>query len=70
MALRVKVHETPLRQWIILPGENENLAWSGSRWVPIDRHSVSVGNLKAANFASARDAIAYAESVGFEVEHG
>lgn len=69
MALRVELLQNVLKFWIIAPIDNERLAWSGSRWVPIDRHGRSVGDLEAAIFATAKDAAAYAESVGFEVEH-
>jgi hypothetical protein len=66
--IRVKLRENSFYLWIIVPSDNECLAWSGSRWVPIDRHGRSVEDLEAAIFATAKDAAA--ESVEFEVEHG
>jgi hypothetical protein len=68
--VRVKLRQNISHLWIIVPTENEHLAWSGSRWVPIDRDGVSLSEVKAAHFATAEDAVAYADSVGFEIEHG
>jgi hypothetical protein len=69
--MRVKLRENSFYLWIIVPSENEHLAWSGSRWVPITSDGLPAGELqKLKNFATVKEAVAYAESLGFEVEHG
>lgn len=68
--MRIKLQHNVFQLWIIVPPENERLAWTGSHWVPIDRDGVSVGDEKVMSFAAPADAVRYAESVGFEVEHG
>jgi hypothetical protein len=69
--MRVKLRENSFHLWIIVPSENEHVAWSGSRWVPITRDGLPAGDLqKLKNFATVKEAVAYAESFGFEVEHG
>jgi hypothetical protein len=67
---RVKLRKNFSDLWFIGPSENEHLAWSGSRWVPIDRDGISASEVNAAYFASAIDAAAYAQNAGLEVEHG
>ena len=69
--MRVKLRANSLYLWIIVPSENEHLAWSGSRWIPVNRDGLPAGDLQALkNFATVEEAVAYADSVGFEVEHG
>lgn len=70
MALKVKLIQNIARLWIIAPSENQHLAWSGLRWVPIDRDGLSLSELKVAIFATAIDAAAYAQDNDFEIEHG
>lgn len=70
MALRVRLQQNISHMWIIVPSENLRLAWSGSRWVPVDRDGISASAAKVAHFEAASDAFSYAQSVGFEVEHG
>jgi hypothetical protein len=70
MALKVRIRENASLCWIIIANENQHLAWSGTRWVPITREGVARGNVKASSYATVKEAIGYAESIGFEVEHG
>jgi hypothetical protein len=70
MALKVRIREDTFLRWIIIANENQRLAWSGTRWVPITHEGVGRGNVKASSYATVKEAITYAESVGFEVEHG
>lgn len=44
--MRIKLQHNVFQLWIIVPPENERLAWTGSHWVPIDRDGVSVGDEK------------------------
>jgi hypothetical protein len=68
--VRVKLRQNLSLLWIIVSTENDGLAWAGSRWVPIDRDGISLSEVKVAHFATAEDAVAYAQSIGFEIEHG
>ena len=68
--MRVKLLQNVLHRWIIVLVENERLAWSGSRWVPIDQDGLPVGDDKLSSFTDPKEAIFYAENLGFEVQHG
>ena len=69
--MRVKLRENIVHRWIIVDSGNERLAWSGSRWGPITGDGLPAGDLQCLkNFATVEEAVAYTESVGFEVEHG
>ena len=71
LTMRVKLRENIFHRWIIIPTENERLAWSGWRWVPANRDGLPAGDLQVLkNFATVKEAVSYAESVGFEVEYG
>ena len=71
MGTTVKLRENSFYLWIIVPSDNEHPAWSGSRWVPITSEGLPVGDLQALkNFATVEEAVSYAQSAGFEVEHG
>lgn len=54
-------------RWIIVNAEQENLAWSGSRWVPVDKHGFPAGDVQVSNFDSAEHAAATAKSQGLVV---
>jgi hypothetical protein len=43
--LRVKLRENIFHPWIIIRADNENLAWSGSRWVQIDSDGMPSGDV-------------------------
>ena len=68
--MRVKLRENTFHQWIIVPSENEHIAWSGSRWVPIDSDGLAAADLQVLSSATVKEAVSYAESIGFDVEHG
>jgi hypothetical protein len=68
--MRVKLRENIYHQWIIVPSENEHIAWSGTRWVPINRDGLSASYPQALTFATVNGATSYAPTVGFEIEHG
>jgi hypothetical protein len=63
MKQRVKLARDLFDRWIIVPAHEAlpDLAWSGSRWVPIG------GPVQICNFVSRGDAETYAESAGLEV---
>lgn len=68
--MKIKLQHNAFSLWIIVPTENDHLAWNGTRWIPIDRHGMPVDGVEALSFASASEAVIYAEKVGFEIEHG
>jgi hypothetical protein len=49
-----------LGRWIIVNGEHEDLAWSGSRWVP-HYQGFPTGGVQIVNFATHEEAQAYAD---------
>jgi hypothetical protein len=63
MKQRVKLARDLSEHWIIVAAHEalSDLAWSGSRWVPIG------GPVQICTFVSRGDAETYAESAGFEV---
>ena len=69
-SLHVKVRDNVLARWIISPVENKSVAWSGTRWVPINRNGLRTGETPPLKFDTPLAAVAYAASIGFEVEHG
>jgi hypothetical protein len=56
----IRLAEDLLGRWIIVHGHYEDLAWSGSRWVP-HRKGVPTGGVQISNFATREEAKAYAE---------
>lgn len=51
--------EGVLGRWIIVSGNHEDLAWSGSRWVP-HRHGFPTAGVQICNFETREEALAYA----------
>jgi hypothetical protein len=71
LTMGVKLRQNSFHLWIIVPSDNEHLGWSGSRWVPVNVDGLPAGDQQVLkNFATVEEAVSYAESVGFEVEHG
>lgn len=56
-----RVKMSLMDRWIIVNAIDENLAWSGSRWVSIG------GNVAVCNFGSIVEAVAYTEMNGLEI---
>jgi hypothetical protein len=65
---RVRIRENVLGVRIIVPVEDENLAWGGSRWIPLKPDGLAAGDLKPVSFTTQEGAATYAESQGFKVE--
>jgi hypothetical protein len=68
--LSVSLRENSFRLWIIVPTDNEHIAWSGTRWIPITRDGLPAADLDVLTFATVKEAASYSQSVGFEVQHG
>jgi hypothetical protein len=68
--MRVKFVQHFLQRWIIVPAENEHLAWSETRWVPVDRDGLPLGDDKVSTFVTVQEAVRYAENLAFEIQHG
>ena len=64
---RVKLRENVLRQWIIVQVGKEDLAWSASRWVPLNQEGLAAGDFKPLNFVTEQGAASYAEAQGFQI---
>lgn len=56
----IRLAEGFLGHWIIVNGQDESLAWSGSRWVP-HRHGYPTGDVQVCNFETREEAKTYAE---------
>jgi hypothetical protein len=65
---KVRIRENILRLRIIVPVEDENLAWGGSSWVPLTPDGLAAGDLKPVNFTTLEGAMSYAEGQQFKVE--
>lgn len=66
---RVRIRENILRVRIIVPVENENLAWGGSRWIPLNADGLAEGDVRPVSFTTHEGAVSYAEIQGFKLEH-
>jgi len=55
----IRLAESIMGRWIVINGQSEDLAWSGSRWVP-HRRGLPV-DVQICNFATREEALAYAE---------
>ena len=67
-SFRVRVRENSLRLKIIVQLENEHLAWTGSRWIPLDTDGLAVSDVRPVGFVTQEGAVSYAENQGFKVE--
>ena len=65
---RVRIRENILHLRIIVSMEDEDLAWGGSRWVPLTADGLAAGDLKPVNFTTVEGAVSYAEGQQFKVE--
>ncbi len=54
-------------RWILVKANNASLAWSGSRWVPVDEAGLPAGDTQIANLESRESALTYAGSFGITV---
>lgn len=52
--------------WIVLHPTNDNLAWSGMQWVPIDENKLGM-DVQVSNFDTLTEAQEYAIKFGFTV---
>lgn len=68
-SFKVRIRENTLRLKIIVPLENEHLAWGGSRWIPMNPDGLAVGEVRPVSFTTLEGAASYAENQGFKVEH-
>src|ERR1700724_2658175 len=50
--------------WIVVNAVQPSLAWSGSRWVPVDKNGFPAGVVQVSNFATQESAAADARSHG------
>jgi hypothetical protein len=64
---RVDVRENSLHALIIVPLEQQLLAWGGTRWIPVTEDGLPAGDLRPVSFTTVEGAKSYAESQGFEV---
>jgi hypothetical protein len=57
--------ENVFGRWVIVNGTHEDLAWSGSHWVP-HRHGIPSGDAQICNFTTRQEALEYCQE-HFEV---
>lgn len=63
--MMVRLFQMKFGRWIILHPDRNDLAWSGSRWVPIDENGFPNGDVQVSNLMTALEAVRYAQSFGF-----
>lgn len=66
--MTIRLRQNGFGGWILIPPDAEYLAWSGSRWVPIDERGFPAGDTQVSNLNSRVAAVEYARQFGFEVE--
>ena len=54
-------------RWILPHPDDPGMAWSGSRWVPIDRHGFGVA-IQVCNFDTRKEALEYAQEHHTEMQ--
>ncbi len=64
---RVELRQNAFDRWIIVDAANENLAWSGSRFMPITDEGFPASDVQVSKLDTREDAAEYAASFGFEV---
>lgn len=64
---RVFLRRNAFDRWIIVDAANENLAWSGSRFVPITKDGFPASDVQVSNLDTREAAAEYAASFGLEI---
>jgi hypothetical protein len=64
---RVRLRQNAFDRWIIVDAANENMAWSGSRFVPIADEGFPASDVQVSNLDTRDSAAEYAVSFAFEV---
>lgn len=54
-------------RWILLNANNHSLAWSGSRWAPVDEGGFPAGDAQISNLDTQEEAAEYAEKCGLSI---
>ena len=68
--MRVRLRKNILDRWIVVYGEDnrvDGFAWSGSRFVSIDKDGLPDGGVQVSNLGTREEAAEYAATFGFEV---
>lgn len=63
----VKLTQNAMLRWIVESAAVQNHAWSGARWVPIDRYGFPSGSAQVSNFTTREEAAEYCQKFGFTV---
>lgn len=64
---RVRLRQNAFNRWIVVRGDAPELAWSGSRFVPITDEGFPASDVQVSNLDTREDAAEYAKSFGFAV---
>jgi len=64
---QVRLRQNAFDRWIIVDAANQNMAWSGSRFVPITEDGFPASDVQVSNLDTRDSAAEYAVSFGFEV---
>jgi hypothetical protein len=65
---KVRIREDLFGRWIVVSATKPDLAWSGSRWVPITKQGFPASAVQVSNLRTESAAAEYARSYGFEIE--
>jgi hypothetical protein len=66
--MKVLLRQDCFGRWIVIHPVNQDMAWSGSRWVEIDEaNGLPVGDVQVSNCPTRDAAVLYCEEFEFEV---
>ncbi len=69
MSLDYRLAKNAFGRWILVNADDPALAWSGSRFVPVDENGFPAGNAQVSNFDSEEDARDTASLQGLTHRH-
>lgn len=64
---RVRLKQNAFNRWIVVDAANEQMAWSGSRFVPITLDGLPASDVQVSNLGTREEAATYAVTFGFEI---
>jgi hypothetical protein len=71
MSLDYRLSKNAFGRWILVNADDPTLAWSGSRFVPVNENGFPAGNVQISNFDSEEDARETASLLqGLTYRHG
>ena len=63
--MKGRLKQNAFGYWMIVHPQDDSLAWSGSRWVPIDPTGFPAGGVQVSSLPTEDEALEYAWACGF-----